>query len=287
MASKTRGDAFGFEEATAERWLGLVRTALWPYFRPHIIGAEHLPQRGRAMIVGCHYGVIPYDTACALTAIHEATGRFARAVGDNFFASIPAVERFLHRVGAVVGRPDVLERILRAGHMVLVIPGGAKDSARRYLTQRYHALPIRGFAPGRGGYVKIALRTRSPIIPFAAVGGEEAHVMLGTVPFVDRLLGVPFLPVVLFPLPLPTKLYIRFGEPMRLPGTPADADDQRTVDELNTLVRKQVQHLIDDTLRHRQGIVFSTYVGRQPQPRRSRVSSGARMVNRTGAAARS
>ena len=262
---RPRGDPFGFEAATADRWLGLVRATLWPYFRPQIIGAEYLPARGRALIVGCHYGVIPYDTACALVAIHEATGRFARSVGDNFFASIGAVESFLHRVGAQVGRPEVVERLLRHGHMVLVIPGGAKDSARRYLTQRYSALPIRGFAPGRGGYIKIALRTRSPIIPFAALGGEEAHVTLGTVPFVDRLLGVPFLPVVLFPFPLPTKLYIRFGEPMMLPGTPADADDQRKVDTLNTVVRHRVQQLIDDTLRRRRGIIFSTYAAGRPR----------------------
>ena len=33
------------------------------------------------------------------------------------------VERFLRRQGAVVGRPDVVEALLRAGNMVLVLPG--------------------------------------------------------------------------------------------------------------------------------------------------------------------
>ncbi len=61
MADKHNAD--GFDRATAERWLGYVRATLWPYFRPRVVGAEHLP-KGRALIVGCHSGVVPYDAAC-------------------------------------------------------------------------------------------------------------------------------------------------------------------------------------------------------------------------------
>lgn len=257
-----RRNAGGFDRATAERWLGYVRTALWPYFRPRVIGAEHLP-KGRALIVGCHSGVVPYDAACTLVAVRDATGRVAHAIGDKLFGRVSFVENFLRQQGAVVGEPDVLETLLRGGHYVLVFPGGARDMERSYLTQRYRVLPHRGFAPGRGGYIKIALRTRSPIVPLAVVGAEEAHVMLANVPPVARLLGVPFFPWLLFPLPLPVKLYIRFGVPIRLPGTAADANDQARVDQLNTMVRRRVQQLIDDTVRRRRGVIFSQYDTRQ------------------------
>lgn len=130
---------------------------------------------------------------------------------------------------------------------------------RPYLTQRYRVLPHRGFAPGRGGYIKIALRTRSPIVPLAVVGAEEAHVMLGTVPLLGRAIGVPFFPLLLSPLPFPVKLYIRFGAPITLPGASADANDQGRVDQLNTMVRRKVQALIDDTVRRRRGVIFSEY----------------------------
>jgi 1-acyl-sn-glycerol-3-phosphate acyltransferase len=278
MASKmTVPDRFGFDRAAAARWFGYVRTALWPYFRPQIIGSEYLP-RSRAMVVGCHSGVLPYDAACTLVAIHEATGRFGRAIGDNLFGRIAFVEEFLRRQGAVVGRAETLEGLLRAGQIVLVFPGGALDMERPYLTQRYQVLPHRGFAPGRGGYIKIALRTRSPIVPLAVVGAEEAHVMLGNVPLLARAIGVPFFPLLLFPLPLPTKLYIRFGKPIALPGTPKDAEDQLKVDRLNVMVRQRVQSLIDDTVRRRRGIIFSTYEDGSPparpsRPRRSRSRS--------------
>lgn len=251
-------DSDGFDGATASRWLGYVRSVLWPYFRPRVIGAEQLP-KGRALIVGCHSGVIPYDAACTLVAIHEATGRFSRAIGDNLFGQIGFVQDFLRRQGAVVGRPEVVEGLLRAGHYVLVFPGGARDMERSYLTQRYRVLPHRGFAPGRGGYIKLALRTGSPIVPLAVVGAEEAHVMLANVPAVARAVGVPFFPLLLFPLPLPVKLYVRFGAPIVLPGTAADASDQNKVDQLNKMVRRRVQQLIDDTVRRRRGVVLSTY----------------------------
>ena len=255
-------DPFGFDQGTAERWLALVRATVGRYFRPQVIGAEHL-LKGRALIVGCHSGVLPYDAACTLVAIHQATGRFSRAIGDNLFGRLDVVQDFLRRQGAVVGRPEVVEALLRAGHYVLVFPGGARDMERPYLTQRYTVLPHRGFAPGRGGYIKIALRTRSPIVPLAVVGAEEAHIMLGNVPLVARVLGIPYFPLLLFPLPLPVKLYIRFGAPIVLPGTPADAKNQRRVDQLNSMVRRRVQRLIDDTVRRRSGVIISSYHARQ------------------------
>ena len=254
------------DRRSTERWFGYVKSALWPYFRPQVIGAEKLP-RGRGLIVGCHSGVIPYDAACTLVAIREATGRFSYAIGDFFFGRLPFVEQFLHAKGALIGRPEVVEAALRDGNLVLLFPGGALDMERSYLTQRYRIVPHRGFAPGRGGYIKIALRTRTPIIPLAVVGAEEVHVMLGHFRIPARVFGVRFFPLVLFPFPLPAKMYIRFGEPFLLPGTPADADDQQRVDELNVLVRRRVQRLIDDTVRRRHGVIFSVYEdGPPPRP---------------------
>jgi 1-acyl-sn-glycerol-3-phosphate acyltransferase len=271
----------GFDQASTARWLAGVRATVWRYFRPQVIGAENLP-RGRGLIIGCHSGVIPYDAACTLVAIHDATGRFSRAIGDNLFGRVALVQDFLRQQGAVVGRPEVVAALLRAGHLVLVFPGGARDMERPYLTQRYCVLPHRGFAPGHGGYVKVALRAHAPIVPLAVVGAEEAHVMLANLPPIARLLGMPLFPLLLFPLPLPTKLYIRFGTPIVLPGTAADADDQLRVDELNDMVRRRVQDLIDDTVQRRRGVIFSTYEdspGRRPLGAKTKRPSRAQRRN--------
>jgi hypothetical protein len=54
-------------------------------------------------------------------------------------------------------------------------------------------------------------------------------------------------------------MYIRFGEAIRLDAPPEAADDQAVVDRLNEQVRSALQALIDDTLRHRKGIYWSSY----------------------------
>ncbi|MEX2557703.1 MAG: lysophospholipid acyltransferase family protein [Actinomycetota bacterium] len=247
-----------FDERSAERSIGLLRATVWRYFHPTVIGGGNIPD-GRALIVGCHSGVMPYDAACLFVGVHEATGRYPRFIADRMFGRVDPIGRFLARQGAIVGTPDVVESLLEENQPVVLFPGGAPDMTRPYLTQRYRVLPHRGYAPGNGGYIKIALRTGSPIVPLAVVGAEEAHIMLGNIPQVARLVSMPFFPVVLFPMPLPTKIFIRFGKTIHLPGTPRDADDQHTVDRLNEIVRKRVQRLIDATLRHRRGIIFSRY----------------------------
>ncbi len=90
--------------------------------------------------------------------------------------------------------------------------------------------------------------------------------MVTDLPAVARTLGLPLFPWLLFPVPLPVRLYIRFGAPMMLPATAADAGDQHRVDQLNELVRRKVQRLITDTLRRRTGVIFSDYRGgRKPR----------------------
>jgi hypothetical protein len=116
-----RPDRFGFDPASSSRWLGYLRATLGRHFRPQVIGAENLPA-GRALIIGCHSGVVPYDAACTLLAVHDTTGRFARAVGDDLFSRIGIIEDFLRTQGAVVGRRQVVAQLLRAGHLSLAAP---------------------------------------------------------------------------------------------------------------------------------------------------------------------
>lgn len=255
-----------FDPAATRASLALVRETVGRYFRMEVHGGEHLPP-GRCLVVGCHSGVIPYDAACTLVAIEHSTGRLARAVGHHMFGRLQLVESYLRRRGAIVGEPAETAALLRAGNMVLVFPGGAADMTRPIWRDRYRVLGHKGFAPGHGGYIKLALRTHSPIVPLAVVGAEEAHMVLANLPRVARFLGAPLLPLVASLLPLPVKLYIRFGPPVALAGGAEAALDQTRVDRLNASVRRTVQRLIDDTRRRRHGIVWSTYDASGTPPR--------------------
>jgi len=144
---------------------------------------------------------------------------------------------------------------------VLCFPGGA-DDMRRPIWRRYRLAANRGFGPGRGGYVKAALRTRSPIVPIAVVGAEEVHALLGDVPMLARVLGTPFFPIVASAVPLPARIYLRFGAAVRFAEPPEAADDQETVDRLNGAFQERLQALIHDTVRRRHGIYWSDFDAR-------------------------
>jgi 1-acyl-sn-glycerol-3-phosphate acyltransferase len=251
-----------FSAAALHASLGAVRRTLGRYFRLEVHGGAHIPPGG-GLVVGCHSGVIPYDAALALVAIEQASGRLARSIGDRFWGRLGPVERFLRRRGAIVGEPGEATALLRAGNLVLLMPGGAADMARPYWRAPYRVLRHKGWAPGRGGFIKVAATAGVPIIPMAIVGAEEAHVMLWNAELVARLIGAPFVPIVAFPLPLPVKIYVRFGAPIRLPVRRGAHLSQARVDRLAERVRRRLQALIDDTRRRRRGVIWSRYAAEQ------------------------
>lgn len=246
-----------FDAALTRRVFAILAATVLRYFRVRVLGAEHVP-RGRGLLVGCHSGVFAWDATCLIVAVHQATGRFTRNVGDRFFGTLGPLTDFLQRTGVVIGERAAVEQLLARDELVLVYPGGADDMLRP-IWRRYQVAPNRGLKPGRGGYVKAALRTQSPIVPVACVGAEEIHGLVGHVPAVARLMGVPFFPLLASWFPLPARIYLRFGEPLRFSEPLEAADDQAVVDRLNRLVQDRLQALIDDTWRRRHGIYWSSY----------------------------
>ena len=247
-----------FDAGAMRASLAMVRQTVGRYFRLEAHGGENIPDGG-CMVVGCHSGVVPYDAACALVAIEDVTGRLGRSVGDHLWGRVKVIERFLHRRGVIVGERDGAAQILRAGHILLVMPGGTLDMTRPIWRDAYRVLPHKGFARERGGYIKLALSTGVPILPMAVVGAEEAHMLLYNMKGLAQRLRAPFFPLVAFLFPLPVKIRVRFGRPIRFREGPQAANDQAVVDRLNTRTRRALQALIDDTLRRRKGVIWSRY----------------------------
>jgi 1-acyl-sn-glycerol-3-phosphate acyltransferase len=148
--------------------------------------------------------------------------------------------------------------------MIFADAGEGNRRAYYLESDRYKVKPVKGFAPGCGGYVKLALRTRSPIVSVAIVGVEEVHYCLGDLPQLAEDLRWPFFPLVASLVPLPARIYIRFGAPIRLAAPPEAADRQVVVDRLNEQVRTTMQALVVDTLRRRHGIYWSSYDASAP-----------------------
>jgi 1-acyl-sn-glycerol-3-phosphate acyltransferase len=144
--------------------------------------------------------------------------------------------------------------MLRSGELVGVWPEGFKGIGKPY-SQRYK---LQRF--GRGGFVSAALRTGVPIVPVSVVGAEETYPIIGDVPVLARLLGVPYVPITpLFPwlgplgmIPLPSKWLIEFGEPIRTDAYDAGAaDDPMLMFDLTDQVRETIQQTLYQLLEER------------------------------------
>src|SRR5256885_743276 len=140
-----------------------------------------------------------------------------------------------------------------------VFPEGVKGASKSY-RDRYRIQRL-----GRGGFVQVALRTGSPIIPVAVVGSEEIHPVIADLQPVARLFGLPTLPITpTFPwlglaglLPLPSKWFIAFGEPIEVAQHGAEAaGDASLVLELSERVREWIQSTVYQLLPRRRTVFF-------------------------------
>jgi 1-acyl-sn-glycerol-3-phosphate acyltransferase len=253
-------DARGFDVVATKREFFLIEQTAGRYFRVTTMGAANIPV-GRVLVVAYHSGVVPWDGPLLAAETYRLTGRFSWNAGHHIWGTSEPLRNLLVPTGMVLGGRDDFESLLSRDEMCTIFVDAGEGNRRAYYldSERYTVKPQKGFAPGRGGYVKVALRTRSPVVPVAIVGTEEIHYCLGDVPQLAEYLGVPIFPLIASPLPLPARVYIRFGEPIRLDAPPEAAGDQAVVDRLNLQIRSALQALIDDTLRRRHGIYWSSY----------------------------
>jgi 1-acyl-sn-glycerol-3-phosphate acyltransferase len=271
----------GFDPVTTKREYFLIEQLAGRYFRVKTLGAEHIPD-GRVVIVAYHSGVVPWDGLLLAAELRRLTGRFSWNAGHELWGRSAWLRNVVVPTGMVLGGRDDFEALLHRDEMVMIFVDAGEGNRRAYYLDRdrYRVKPDKGFAPGCGGYVKLALRTGSPVVPVAIVGTEEVHYCLGDVPQLAEHLGLPFFPLIASPIPLPARIYLRFGDPIRFAAPPEAAADQALVDRLNAGVRATLQDLVDDTLRRRHGVYWSSYDegavrrrGPQAAPRRVTASA--------------
>ena len=269
-------DEHGFDPVTTKREFFLIDRLIGRYFRATTLGVENIPA-GRALVVAYHSGVVPWDGLLLAAETYRHTGRFSWNAGHHIWGTSTALRDLLVPTGMVLGGREDFEGLLRADELVSIFVDAGEGNRRAYYleSERYKVKPVKGFAPGCGGYVKVALRTRSPLVPVAIVGAEEVHYCLGDVPQLAEYLNLPFFPLIASAVPLPAHIYIRFGEAIRFDVGPEAADDQALVDRLNEQVRTALQALIDDTLRRRKGIYWSSYDASPPRLRLVSPTAGA------------
>jgi 1-acyl-sn-glycerol-3-phosphate acyltransferase len=254
-------DEFGHDQRFSETIRPLFEFLYTMWWRVEASGIEHIPAAGPGLVVANHSGVLPYDGMMMKLAIrHEhPSRRECRMLALDMFALLPVLAPLLAKSGEVRANPENAERLLRKGELVGVFPEGVKGVGK-YYKDRYKLARF-----GRGGFVRIALRTGAPIIPCAIVGAEEIHPVVGKANWIGRPLGFPYFPITpTFPalgllglVPLPTKWSLDFGDPVSLDAYgPEAAEDPILVNRIAETVRQAIQGMIDGRLARRRSVWF-------------------------------
>lgn len=234
-------DPFGKDPALITR-LEPLRDFLYErYWRVGVENAATLPS-GPAILVANHAGALPLDGPVLALAISRERPDLQEArwlVEDQIFHA-PFWGTLLNRLGAVRASPENALRLLEERRPVLVFPEGVQGTGKGY-RERYR---LKRF--GRGGFVKLALRTGAPIVPVAIVGSEEATPMLAKLP--GASFGLPYLPLTT-PVPLPVRWALRFGAPIRL--SPPEGDELAFVQHVTERTRTEIETMLQSLLRER------------------------------------
>jgi 1-acyl-sn-glycerol-3-phosphate acyltransferase len=202
------------------------------YFRAEVDGIEHVPRNGSFIAVANHSGgpLLP-DVWLMVSYFWELFGVDSPSyalVHDAAF-HVPVVRNLLVRIGALRASRRNAEKVLEAGGVLLITPGGDLEALRSFWVRNRLELG------GRSTFVELALRYGVPVLPVVNVGAHEVYFTLfssrtlAKLTGLERLtrvktiplnIGLPwgmwltgFLPY----LPLPAKVSFMVAEPVRFP----------------------------------------------------------------------
>lgn len=235
--------------------------ALGPaYFHARTLDVENVPPEGPVLLVGNHNGgIVTIDSFLAAIAIADAhgEGRAPFALGHDFLFDDPVLRRYAGRLGILRACHESACVALRAGRSVLVYPGSDWDAFRPFRDRNRVVLA------GRKGFLRLALREQVPIVPVISAGSHAQFIVLARgerlarITHVHRLARTDVLPLVfslpwgltsgfLPYIPLPARITIAFGEPIRWPDLPASAaDDPSALARCYSEVEARMQSILD------------------------------------------
>ena len=252
-------DEWGYDPEIMDAVLPFFEFMYRKYWRVTTTGLENIPASGRALLVANHSGQLPFDGAMLGTAIRleHPANRLMRAMFATWFPTLPIVSDLMVKCGQVLATEDNGQRLLARDELVAVFPEGIKGVGKLY-KDRYKLARF-----GRGGFIRMALKSQAPILPVSVVGAEETYISLHKSELMAKLIDFPFFPITTtFPwlgplgfVPLPTKWYIDIGEPIPMDEYGPQAEQNLIlVSQLTDQVRGVVQKMINERLAQRQSV---------------------------------
>jgi len=232
-------DPYGIDKNDLTRFASAFAWIYRYYFKVDVYGLDHVPSQGRGILVGNHSGGVAIDGMMVMGSmlLDAEPPRLPHGMIDKFIHQFPGVSQIMSRMGQFTGNPDQAKRLLNAERLLLAFPEGARGTAK--LAKDADSLV--GFGTG---FMRLALETKSPIVPFGFVGGGEALPTIANLKGLGRMLGVPYVPITKWILlvPKPTRFQLLYGEPMHFEGTGHERDE--VVSEMVDQVKERIRDLI-------------------------------------------
>ena len=238
-------DPYGISKRHLRYFMRLLGFNYRHYFRAKVHGIEHIPKRGRAMIVCNHSGGFAIDAGMVAAAcfFDLEPPRVAQGMAEKFLAKLPFAGEWTQKTGHFTGLPEHAARLLEDERLVMVFPEGVRGTAKLF-NERYSLVRF------GTGFLRLALETKTPVIPGAFLGGGEAVPTVANLYKLGKLVGAPYIPITpyLMAWPLPVNVELHFGEAMRFVGT--GNEDDREVGLMVERVRQRVEELIESGRRN-------------------------------------
>ncbi|MGC8927716.1 MAG: lysophospholipid acyltransferase family protein [Myxococcota bacterium] len=249
-------DPFGFKPEIL-KYAALPAYIIYKYyFRVSVYDIENVPERN-VMLIANHAGQLPFDgfLIAASLLLEKDPPRLVRSMVEKWAPTIPFVSTFFARTGQIVGTPENAIKLLNMKESLLVFPEGVKGINKTF-NRRYQ---LQEFGTG---FMKIAMETKTPIVPVAVIGSEEQQISFANLKKIGALFGMPAFPITLtfpwiFPigiLPYPVKYHIHFGRPMYFTDS-GDGDEDVLLKNVAE-VRSTLQSMIYKGLKRRKSIFW-------------------------------
>jgi 1-acyl-sn-glycerol-3-phosphate acyltransferase len=218
-----------YPQTLSFRFIEAIVRGLAAYHRHSVIGMDHIPASGPGIVVTNH-SLATYDSLLLAPQIADRLGRRLIGLVGRELLNTPGLGSIFSQF-STLGTRENAEALLRRGELILVMPGGMRESIRD-ANNKY-----RIDWAGRRGFAYLALKTGAPIILAACPRSDDIfHVYPNPLtPFIYRRLR---LPAPLFRgagptvVPRPVKLTHVISEPVYpLEGPSAAASEASTVSE--------------------------------------------------------
>src|SRR5690606_32712073 len=158
-------------------------------FEVEVEGYENVPPSGRCLVVANHSGQLPIDAILLGYALvkNPDAPRACKGMYERFIPSLPFFSIWFSQMGGAIGDIENCIKMLNNEEAVIVFPEGAKGISKPW-SKRYQ---LQKFG---NGFMHMAKKTNSPIIPVGIAGCEEIMYNFGNLDFLEKNLRFPAFP---------------------------------------------------------------------------------------------